>query len=79
MGADVTETADGMVINGGNELKGAVLKGYNDHRIVMAFSVAGANATGKTVIDDRESINKSYPTFFEDYHKIGGKAECLQF
>lgn len=79
MGADVMETADGMVINGGNELKGAVLKGYNDHRIVMAFSVAGANATGKTVIDDRESINKSYPTFFEDYHKIGGKAECLQF
>lgn len=79
MGADVTETPDGMIINGGRPLCGAELHGYNDHRIVMAFSVAGANAEGETVIDDMESINKSYPSFFEDYKKIGGKSECLPF
>lgn len=79
MGADVTETPDGMIINGGRPLHGAELHGYNDHRIVMAFSVAGANAEGETVIDDMESINKSYPSFFEDYKKIGGKSECLPF
>lgn len=79
MGADVTETPDGMIINGGKALCGAQLHGYNDHRIVMAFAVAAANADGETVIDDMESINKSYPSFFEDYKKIGGKCECLPF
>lgn len=79
MGADVTETKDGMIINGGTPLHSAQLKGYNDHRIVMAFSVAAANVEGETVIDDMESINKSYPSFFEDYKKIGGKCECLPF
>lgn len=79
MGADVTETKDGMIINGGKRLHGAELKGYNDHRIVMAFSVAAANADGETIIDDMQSINKSYPSFFEDYMKIGGKCECLPF
>ena len=77
MGADVTETRDGMIIKGGKNLKGAKLKGCNDHRIVMAFSVAAANVSGKTVIDDMESINKSYPSFFEDYRKLGGKADVI--
>lgn len=77
MGADVTETRDGMIIKGGKSLKGAKLKGCNDHRIVMAFSVAAANVSGKTVIDDMESINKSYPSFFEDYRKLGGKADVI--
>lgn len=77
MGVDVTETQDGMIINGGKQPDGAVLKGYNDHRIVMSFSVAGLFASGETVIDDAESINKSYPSFFEDYNMLGGKADVL--
>lgn len=77
IGADVTETADGMIINGGAALHGAQLKGYNDHRIVMAFSVAGLLLDGETVIDDAQSINKSYPSFFEDYNRIGGRADVL--
>lgn len=77
MGVDVTQTPDGMIINGGKGLKGAKLKGYNDHRIVMSFSVAGLFAQGETVIDEAESINKSYPSFFEDYNMLGGKANVL--
>jgi 3-phosphoshikimate 1-carboxyvinyltransferase len=77
MGVDATETDDGMIINGGTRPNGAQLKGYNDHRIVMAFSVAGLFANGKTTIDDAMSINKSYPSFFEDYNKLGGKANVL--
>ena len=77
IGADVTETEDGMIINGSERLHSARLKGYNDHRIVMAFSVAALFLDGETVIDDAESINKSYPAFFEDYNKIGGKAYVL--
>lgn len=77
IGADVTETKDGMIINGGVPLHSAQLKGYNDHRIVMAFSVAGLLLDGETVIDDAQSINKSYPSFFEDYNRIGGRADVL--
>lgn len=77
IGADVTETPDGMIINGAKALHGAKLKGYNDHRIVMAFSVAGLYLDGETVIDDAMSINKSYPSFFEDYNSIGGKASVI--
>lgn len=77
IGADVTETADGMIINGGAAIHGARLNGYNDHRIVMAFSVAALYAQGETVIDGAQSIDKSYPAFFEDYNRLGGKADVL--
>jgi 3-phosphoshikimate 1-carboxyvinyltransferase len=43
----------------------------------MAFSVAALFADGKTVIDGAESIDKSYPSFFEDYNSLGGKANVL--
>ena len=77
IGADVTETDDGMIINGGAKLHPAKLKGYNDHRIVMAFSIAALFLDGETEIDDALSINKSYPSFFEDYNGIGGKADVI--
>ncbi len=77
LGADVTETADGMIINGGKKLKGAELLGYNDHRIVMAFSIAALFAGGETIITEANSINKTYPSFFEDYNRIGGQANVF--
>lgn len=77
MGVDVEETKDGMIINGNGKVYGAKLRGYNDHRIVMAFSVAGLFAEGETIISDAESINKSYPSFFDDYNKLGGKANVI--
>lgn len=76
MGVDVTETDDGMIINPCG-VHGAQLKGYNDHRIVMAFSVAGLFAQGKTTIDEAESVNKTYPSFFDDFNKLGGKANVI--
>lgn len=76
MGVCVTEKHDGMEIIGGN-VHGAELDGYNDHRIVMAFSIAGLFADGITVISDSQSINKSYPEFFDDYNSLGGKANVI--
>lgn len=76
LGADITPTPDGMIIKHSN-LIGAELKGYNDHRIVMAMTVAATGANGESVIDDAESINKSYPAFFEDYNNLGGKANVI--
>lgn len=77
LGADVTETSDGMIINGGKKLKGTELLGYNDHRIVMAFSIAALFAGGETIITEANSINKTYPSFFEDYNRIGGQANVF--
>lgn len=76
MGVDVTETEDGMIINPSG-VRGAQLKGYNDHRIVMAFSVAGLFSNGKICIDEAESVNKTYPSFFDDFNKLGGKANVI--
>lgn len=73
---DVIEKNDGMIITGG-AVKGAELLGFNDHRIPMAFSIAALMAEGKTVITDAQSINKTYPSFFEDYNSIGGKANVI--
>lgn len=77
LGADVRQTEDGLIINGGAKLKSAKLKGYNDHRIVMAFSIAASMLDGDTVIDDAFSVNKSYPSFFDDYNSIGGRANVI--
>jgi 3-phosphoshikimate 1-carboxyvinyltransferase len=76
LGVKVEEKSDGMVITGGN-VKGGELLGFNDHRIPMAFSVAGLCAEGETVITDAQSINKTYPTFFDDYNSLGGKANVI--
>ena len=77
MGVEVEQRPDGMVIHGGKRLKGGELVGFNDHRILMAFSVAALFADGDTTITDAESINKSYPDFFDDYNNLGGKASVL--
>ncbi|MCD7872279.1 MAG: 3-phosphoshikimate 1-carboxyvinyltransferase [Clostridiales bacterium] len=77
MGVSAEETEGGMIITPGNEVLGAEINGYNDHRIVMAFAVAALFAKGKTVITDANSINKSYPEFFDDYNKLGGKANVF--
>lgn len=76
LGVQVEEKPDGMVITGGGA-RAAQLDGYNDHRIPMAFSIAALCAPGTTVITDAQSINKTYPGFFEDYNSIGGRADVI--
>ena len=74
LGIKTEERPDGMMICGGKPTGGTV-DGANDHRIVMAFSVAAAFAEGESVITGAEAINKSYPEFFEDFKKLGGKIQ----
>jgi len=63
MGAEVEEFEDGMVIRGGKPLHGATLESYGDHRIAMAFAIAGLFASGETVICNTDCVNTSYPGF----------------
>ncbi|MEZ5029632.1 MAG: 3-phosphoshikimate 1-carboxyvinyltransferase [Ferruginibacter sp.] len=65
MGVEITIKDDLMLIDGGGEIKAAVLQSHHDHRIAMACAVAALKANGPSVIEDAESINKSYP-FFDD-------------
>lgn len=69
MGAEIRERPDGLEIDGG-KLHGADLHGYHDHRIVMALTLAGIVA-GDTRIDTAESVDVSYPGFFEDMRRLG--------
>jgi len=63
MGVTVTEHPDGMEIEGGAKLHGATLPSYGDHRIAMAFLVAGMFAEGTTTLEGAECISTSYPGF----------------
>jgi 3-phosphoshikimate 1-carboxyvinyltransferase len=69
MGVDITEEKDRLIIKGGR-IRGADVHGWDDHRIVMSLAVAGMVAGG-TTIDTVESVDISYPGFFEDLKKIG--------
>ncbi len=70
MGAKVEELEDGFLIEGVERLKGARIKTFSDHRIAMAFTIAGLSAEGETVLDDPECVRISYPNFFEDLKKL---------
>lgn len=74
LGGSVREEPDGLVIRGVERLRGGQAEGRNDHRIVMALSVAALRAEHETILSDAESVRKSYPDFFADYNRLGGKA-----
>lgn len=70
MGADITATSDGMIINGGKALHGAEIDSFSDHRIAMSFAIAALNAQGETTIKGDEWISISYPGFYEDLIRL---------
>ena len=65
MGADVEEFDDGFRVAGPVELHGAKIDPHGDHRIAMAFTVAGLIADGETEISDSECVAVSFPEFFK--------------
>ncbi len=54
----------------GGKIKSATVNSHNDHRIAMATAIAGINSKGKIIIENSEAVNKSYPSFFEDFESI---------
>ena len=70
MGAHVDEFEDGMEIEGGNPLHGAVIDSCGDHRIAMAFAIAGLFAEGETIIKNTECVNTSYQGFAHHLNAI---------
>ncbi|MGO9765359.1 MAG: 3-phosphoshikimate 1-carboxyvinyltransferase [Myxococcaceae bacterium] len=77
MGAEVEETQDGFAVHGPARLKGAYLDAAGDHRIAMAFAVAGLIADGETTLEGAEWADISYPGFFTELRECAAGAVQL--
>lgn len=71
------ETTDDSITVFPSQLHGAAINTYNDHRIAMSFAVAALGALEPVFIRDSDVISKSYPDFWEDFKKIGGKIQFM--
>lgn len=70
LGASITATKDGMIIEGSQELAGGNISAYNDHRMAMMGAIASFFTKEDIIIDDISSVAISYPSFFEDLKRI---------
>lgn len=77
MGADIEELPDGLVIRH-SRLKGAKVNGHDDHRVVMALSLAGLMAEGNTEIDTAESVSVTFPDFQNLMRAAGADIEEIK-
>ena len=77
LGVSCTETADGLLIPGGQSISGGETSGFGDHRMVMAAAIASVLAETPVTIDGAEAVEKSYPHFFEDFKRLGGMVDVL--
>ena len=70
VGANVTETEDSLIIDGGAPLHGAHVNVHNDHRLVMAAALLSLATKANIEVDNVEAVNKSYPCFLDDWKRI---------
>lgn len=77
LGGNVTCTENSITVFGQEKLKGGEVDGANDHRIVMAASIASSICKNPVIIKGAEAVEKSYPRFFEDFSFLGGKVDVI--
>jgi 3-phosphoshikimate 1-carboxyvinyltransferase len=77
LGGFAESTEDSLTVHGTGTLPGGEVDSFNDHRIVMAAAIAACICENPVIIHDAQAVNKSYPNFFEDYRKLGGKADVI--
>ena len=73
LGADIKETNDGLIINGKEKLITGTIESHRDHRIAMTAAVISSVCTEPVEIIGADTVNKSYPRFFEDFKALGGE------
>lgn len=79
LGGKVEQTADGLIVEGADSLRGKVnISCFGDHRIVMSMAVAALVCDNPITITDADSVNKSWPSFFEDYKNCGGVVNVIR-
>ena len=77
LGGQAREGADSLTVCGQPYLTGGTVDGANDHRIVMAAAIAATACRTPVTILGAEAVRKSYPRFWEDYTRLGGKTHVL--
>jgi 3-phosphoshikimate 1-carboxyvinyltransferase len=70
LGAKIEPLPDGMVIYGGRRLSGAQVDSHSDHRLAMSLAVAGLVAKGETTIKHAQTVQVSYPAFWQTLQQI---------
>jgi len=70
LGANITATEDGMIIQGKTKLRGSKVTSYGDHRIGMMLAIAALIAEGEMILENPEAIAVSYPSFFEHIEQL---------
>lgn len=76
LGGKVTEHGDELIVRGGR-MSGGETDSFGDHRIAMAACVAAAYCEKPTTIRNAEAVNKSYPNFFKDFERLGGRYDKI--
>ncbi|MCM8808923.1 MAG: 3-phosphoshikimate 1-carboxyvinyltransferase, partial [Candidatus Omnitrophica bacterium] len=71
LSADIEEREDGFIVRGVKKLKAAKVNSWQDHRIAMSLVIASFVAEGKTVIENAECVEISFPEFFDKYRQLG--------
>jgi 3-phosphoshikimate 1-carboxyvinyltransferase len=77
LGVNATPTEDGMIIQG-SAIGGGEVISHGDHRIAMAFSIAGLRATAAITIHDCENVNTSFPEFRDLAQRLGLNLVCRE-
>ena len=76
IGVKVTEKEDGLILGPPDKVKGAKLNSEDDHRLFMAFCIAGMYV-GDCTVSNPESVDVSYPSFISDMNRVGAKITTL--
>ncbi len=77
LGAAVEEGEDQLTITAKGKLTGGEADSFGDHRIAMMAAAAACIAAGPVTITNAGAVSKSYPKFYEDYQRLGGKLQWL--
>ena len=72
LGGQAEEGPDSLTVHGVSAFSGGTVDGANDHRIVMAAAIAATRSTSPVTILGAEAVNKSYPSFWDEYKRLGG-------
>ena len=70
IGAKIEELEDGFIIHGPTQLKGGEIETFHDHRIAMAFTIAGLVSDGDIILDYPECASISYPEFYDELERL---------
>lgn len=77
LGGRAEETEDSLIIYGSGSLSGGAVNSFNDHRIAMSTFVASTICDNDCLLENANAIDKSYPSFIDDFRRIGGKVNVI--